>query len=116
MGRDNTQAAVTGQEELLVRIGSLNTQDTTISSILGYLAALESQERAPNVRRDTLPGNISKPYSFSIANVGTANGTVEGAILKPGEIVNFDAGALNNAFGSATYDATGTEFLITWIS
>lgn len=56
-------------------------------------------------------------YSFSVANVGTANGTVAGVTIKPGEILNYDAGALNNFFaaGSLTADGTGTELLISYI-
>jgi hypothetical protein len=83
----------------------------------GDLAVLlNPQPRTHNIKRDTLPGTIVKPYSFSIANVGAANGDVEGEILSPGEVINFDAGALNNLFDNVTYDATGTEFLITWVS
>ena len=50
--------------------------------------------------------------SISIANVGTANGTVKGVTLKPGETVSFDAGTLNNTLDVIDYVATGTEFLI----
>lgn len=54
-------------------------------------------------------------YSVSVANVGLADGTVLGATIKPGEILNFSADALNNFFTSFAYDATGTEFIITYI-
>ena len=63
--------------------------------------------------------NISRPtaaYSASISNVGTADGTVKATTLKPGETVNFDAGAINNTLDAIDYDATGTEFLIIFIS
>jgi hypothetical protein len=50
--------------------------------------------------------------SVSIANVGGADGTVLGAVLKPNETVNFDAGAINNTLSAIAYEATGTEFLI----
>jgi hypothetical protein len=103
VGRNNTKAAVTGQEELLIRINSVNANDTSII-------------RTHNILRETLAGTIVNPYSFSIANVGSATGTVETMNLNPGEIINFDAGALNNKFGTITYDPTGTEFLITWVS
>lgn len=83
----------------------------------GDLAVLlTSQSRTPNIKRVTSSGILNRPYSFSIANVGAAIGTVEGEDLLPGEIVNFDAGVLNNGFGAVNYDATGTEFLITWVS
>ncbi len=103
VGRNNTKAAGTGQEELLVKINSVNSNDT-------------STTRTHNILRDTLAGTIVEPYSFSIANVGAVAGTVEGMYLNPGEIINFDAGSLNNKFSTVTYDPTGSEFLITWVS
>lgn len=53
-------------------------------------------------------------YSMSFANVGTINATVGGITLKPGETMNFDAGAINNTLGSVAYNATGAggELLI----
>ena len=55
-------------------------------------------------------------YSVSIANVGTAAGTVGGVSLPAGVTLNFDAGTLNNTLGAIGYDATGTIFLITEMS
>lgn len=87
--------------------------DGCCDSIVNLLAA---QERIHNVLRTSTSGTIVRPYSFSIANVGIANGTVEGETLAPGETINFDAGVLNNKFGTINYDPTGTKFLITWVS
>jgi len=53
-------------------------------------------------------------YSISIANVGSATGTVLGANLMAGEVISIDAGAVNNTLGAITYNATGTEFLIVY--
>jgi hypothetical protein len=81
------------------------------------LAALAVRSRIPNIVRTTnAPGTIPKCYSFSIANVGVANGTYKGITIAPGEVVNFDAGVLNNTFGDENYDATGTTFLITYVN
>lgn len=55
-------------------------------------------------------------YSVSVANVGLADGTVLGATIKPGEVLNFSADALNNFFTSFAYDATGTEFIIIYVA
>lgn len=55
-------------------------------------------------------------YSVSVANVGLADGTVLGTTIKPGEILNFSADALNNYFTSFAYDATGTEFIIIYVA
>ena len=80
-------------------------------------ALLQPQRRKANIERVTEPLTIAGLiYSYSVANVGTGNGTVLGVIIKPGEIVNFDAGTLNNTFGGFEVDGTGTELLVTYIS
>lgn len=74
----------------------------------------EPEPRTPTMFRTTsaLPAIATGKKSVSISNVGSANGIVLGAVLKPGETVNFDAGAINNTLGVIAYDATGTEFLV----
>lgn len=74
------------------------------------------QQRTPNVLNDTGVGIVPTCYGFSIANVGSTAGSVAGQSLPAGATINFDAGALNNTFSGISYDATGTTFLITWIS
>ena len=73
-------------------------------------------QRTPTFLRPAgLSGTIpAGRYSMSFANVGTINATVGGIILKPGETISFDAGAINNTLGSVSYNATGTggELLI----
>jgi len=53
-------------------------------------------------------------YSISFASVGTADATVGGITLKPGETMDFDAGAINNTLAAITYSTTtaGAELLI----
>jgi hypothetical protein len=73
--------------------------------------------RVTNIERPVDAGTIpAGTYSVSISNVGTANGNVKATTLKPGETVNFDAGAINNTLDAIDYDAIGTEFLIIFIS
>lgn len=78
--------------------------------------------RTPNIIRTSGSGNVNTVaatfYSVSVANVGSADGSILGGVnnLKSGEILNFDSGSLNNTFNSFAYDATGTEFIITFIS
>lgn len=56
-------------------------------------------------------------FSVSVANVGANNGTVlTGITIKPGEVLSFSADALNNYFTSFAYNATGTEFLIIYVT
>jgi len=73
-------------------------------------------QRTPTFLRPAgLSGTIpAGRYSVSFANVGTINATVGGVTLKPGETMNFDAGAINNTLGSVAYNATGAggELLI----
>ena len=83
---------------------TLNAVDTKLSSVVV----------TPSLIRATGAGTISAgAYSFSVANVGLLNGILLGVSIKPGEIISFDAGSLNNTYGAVSYDGTGTELLIT---
>ena len=55
-------------------------------------------------------------YSFSIANVGTADGTVDFTTIPAGLTISYDGGALNNTLSVINFDATGTTFIVTYIS
>lgn len=77
--------------------------------------------RTTGMIRPTTSGNVNTAaatfYSVSVANVGSANGTVLASVtIKPGEVLNFSADAINNYFNSFAYDATGTEFIIIYVS
>jgi hypothetical protein len=73
------------------------------------------QQRTPVVVIDNSSGAIPPgTYGFSIANVGTAAGTVAGQSLPAGVTINFDPG-VNNTIAGLLYDPTGTTFLITYI-
>lgn len=78
--------------------------------------------RTPRILRPTGAGNVNTTaatfYSVSVANVGTADGSVLGGTnnIKPGEVLNFSGDALNNYFTSFTYNASGTEFIIIFVS
>lgn len=98
--------------DIEVLIGDLATEAT--------LQAVETNTtgvaRTPNFLRPTgVSGTIAAgTFSMSFASVGTANATVGGMILKPGETINFDAGALNNTLGAVAYSTTtaGAELII----
>lgn len=69
--------------------------------------------RTPAMFRASATGVITAgKRSVSISNAGSANGAVMGTILRPGEIVTFDAGSLKDTLGVITYDGTGTDLLI----
>ena len=80
--------------------------------------------RTTGIIRPIGPGNVNTEpgatsfYSVSVANVGSADGDVLGGTnnIKPGEVLNFSADAINNYFNSFAYDATGTEFIIIYVA
>jgi hypothetical protein len=98
VGSNNTKAKVTGQEELLVKVNSYGSGRTL----------------TPTIVRSTTSGTIPANIGFSVANVGSANGTINGVILKTGETINFDPGSEN--ISTTTFNATGTEFLIIYLT
>lgn len=102
LGHNNTRAAVTGQEELLVKVNSLSTE-TSVGA-----------RRIPNIYEVNGAGATTVGvYAVSIANVGSNAGFVNGAGFPAGVSINFDGGAINNTIDTITFDATGTTFLIT---
>lgn len=85
----------------------------------GILSNTDPMSRTPNFNRVTSSGSVLvNTYDVSVANVGLTDGTVLGTTIKKGEILNFNAGSLNNYYpaGSFSYDATGTEFMIIYNS
>ena len=88
-----------------------------ITAITGVAININPQVRQTSVIRTSAAGSVSAcKYSVSFGNVGPANGTVKGTTLKPFETINFDAGTLNNTLDAIDYDATGTDFLIIYLS
>ena len=95
---------------------TLNNIDSNVSQLVSNTTAVT---RTPVYFRTTTSGTIAAvTYSFSIANVGTGNGTFLGDTIKPGESVNFGADGINNSYAASTFtfDGTGTELLITYNS
>lgn len=96
-------------------VGGLATEATSNN----LNSTIQPQTRTAGIIRPTGVGNVNTVaaqfYSVSVANVGLADGTVLGVAIRPGEILNFAADSLNNYFTSFAYDATGTDFVITFI-
>jgi hypothetical protein len=94
-----------------------NLQLNTIS-VANIDTKLTAAARTPNIGTyvNVTGAVASGLYSFSIANVGSAAGEVDGQVLPAGVTINFDAGALNNTLGGLSFDASGTTFVVTWIS
>lgn len=107
------------QLKMLTGLAKIDANSIKVESLLQQILAASGGGILPQLRTSTmfrttsaLPAITAGKKSVSISNVGLADGTVLGAVLKPGETVNFDAGAINNILDTVTYDATGTEFLI----
>ncbi len=98
--------------------------ETTLSNVDSNVAQLvtntTSVNRTPGIIRTVGPAGTIAPlvYDFSVSNVGSGNGLILGVTIKPGETLNFSAGALNNSYAANTiaYNGTGTELLITYNS
>jgi len=92
--------------------------DKIFSALSGSTTSyLAPQEKTPVISRVSTSGTVpSGVYSLSVSNVGAGDGTFAGITFKQGEIINLDAGTLNNTFNTSfSYDATGTEFLIVYV-
>lgn len=124
-GAVNRKIKTDANGELQVDILSLPNegQQTMANSISVALASNQTgAARTAGILRPTAAGNVNSVaatfYSVSVANVGSADGDVLGGTnnIKPGEVLNFSADAVNNYFTSFAYDATGTEFIIIYVS
>jgi hypothetical protein len=123
-GTTNRKIKTDANGELQVDILSLPNegQQTMANSISVALASDQlGIARTTGLIRPTGAGNVNTAaatfYSVSVANVGSADGDVLGGTnnIKPGEVLNFSADAVNNYFTSFAYDATGTEFIIIFV-
>ncbi len=69
--------------------------------------------RTPAILRTSAAGNVAAgKKSVSIYVSGAADGVLLGGVVKPGEQFNYDGGG-NDTVDTISYDATGTEFVIT---
>lgn len=111
-------------EKIDIDINNLSSEEQTIlNEILSdtnqFVLNTNPRNKTPNFIRSTSAGSIAiSTYDVSIANVGATDGIVLGTAIRPGEILNFNAGSLNNIYpaGVFVYDATGTEFMIIYNS
>ena len=89
-------------------------QATMIASVPVVIASDQiGVERTPTMLRAVVGDTIAAgAFSVSFANVGTTDATVLTKILKPGETISFDAGAINNTLGAIVYQANATAELL----
>jgi hypothetical protein len=105
-----------GLQSIIDNTGGGSGALATEATLLNVETNTTGVARTPNFLRPTgVSGTVvAGTFSMSFASVGTANATVGGMVLKPGETINFDAGALNNTLGAVAYSTTtvGAELLI----
>ena len=114
---DVALSTVATETTLASLLTAFNLEDFATEATLSAVnTQITSVARTPNFLRPTgALGTITAgTFSMSFASVGTADATVGGMILKPGETINFDAGALNNTLGAVAYSTTtaGAELII----
>jgi len=114
--RNDTDAAMTSANGDYSPIAVTNTGALKVSSGPG-LVKIPGALRPNNTSGD-LNTVADTFFSVSVANVGSADGTIlsPSVTIKPGEVLNFSADALNNYFTSFPYNATGTEFIIIYVT
>jgi hypothetical protein len=95
-----------------------NCCSDTLEVLDKIVNTIQPKDRSSFIRNYSGSGSIpAGVYSFSIANVGAAAGTVNGESLPAGVTINYDAGSLNNTFtNELIFDATGTTFLVTAVT
>lgn len=88
-----------------------------LQAIIDNTSVVTPVMRIPTVTSHTGIGAVpTGTFSFSIANVGAAAGTVNVTSLPAGVTLNFDAGGAGNTLDGISFDATGTTFIITKIT
>ena len=109
-----TVQGVTGGKAIPVTLDALPafSADPTVNIGTAPDLTISSTERTPSLTSVTNAGTIVfGARSVSIANVGTAAGTVLGTSVSAGVTVNFTAQS-PDTLAAITYNATGTNFLI----
>jgi len=104
-------ALVNSQGDVSVDVGdiALNTDDLE-SLLQGISGSTETPSATTSTGSSTTTANA---FSFSITNIGGANGTVgAGAVtLEPGQTIEYSS-KVGNTLAAFAYNATGTTFLI----
>lgn len=108
----------TTAEEINVELANVATE-TTLANILANTEVIIVTPNIVRVTNNSAAFPATNFRTMSFANTGVANALINGVILKPGEILNWDAGALNNVYaaGVFSYNCTtnpGAELLIKW--
>ena len=109
-----TVQGVTGGKAIPVTLDALPafSADPTVNIGTAPDLTISSTERTPSLTSVTSSGTIPLgARSVSIANIGSAAGTILGTSVDAGMTVNFTAQG-SDTLAAITYNATGTNFLI----
>lgn len=109
-----TVQGVTGGKAIPVTLDALPafSADPTVNIGTAPDLTISSTERTPSLTSVTNAGTIVfGARSVSIANIGSAAGTILGTSVDAGMTVNFTAQG-SDTLAAITYNATGTNFLI----
>ena len=108
-----TPPASIGEKWFNVTTGILLTANPLQTHYRIYSGAPSTMENSITNMYVMTAGIIpSGAFQISVANLGYAEGTVQGSKLPPGISLDFTADA-GDYLSQMTYDATGTEFIIT---
>jgi hypothetical protein len=98
-------------------VNSTGSTPDVLSVLNDILDVLQGSPRTPVILSSTTVGATpAGVYSISIANVGAAAGVVNGVSIPAGVTINYDGGGMQNTLTAMSYNATGTTFVITYIS
>jgi len=115
-GWNNTsEGAVQAVTDILEWSAPLSSGVASEATLSEINTNTQSFERDVVVIRTSSAGTIAAgTYSVSFSCTGTGDSLVQGTVFRSGEVLNIDAGALNNTLGAISYDASGAyaELLI----
>lgn len=96
----------------LTLVGSTALTDAQLRAAAVAISLPARTRYTPTFERVTGPFTIAAgAVAFDVANVGAADGVLDGATLKAGETPGWDA-ISNGDYAAISGDATGTEFVI----
>ena len=103
--------ATEAKQDTIITLLDAQASGTSTEPVFTTLA---TQVQTPAMTRTTTSGTTTaNAIHISITNVGTADGTVTGAVLKSKETVHFTVTDRDAKLSAVSFNATGTEFVIT---
>jgi hypothetical protein len=76
---------------------------------------LSKKVRSAGFKRYNGAGSITGAREISFFNAGTTDAILMGDKLKPGEMVTFEANGVRDELDQISFDATGTDLVVSWV-